>query len=55
MGSNAGLKLAGYVLSCKAENTTDWMQGLAEELNTFAESIGYTDRFYFDGIYIRRH
>jgi hypothetical protein len=40
---------AGYVITCKKENTDDWMQGLASQVNELCEIIGDDDRFGYDG------
>jgi hypothetical protein len=44
---------AGYVLTCKTENTADWMEGLAEEITKVADAVGFQLVYEFDGTGIR--
>ena len=39
----------GYVRTCLPENTPDWMEGLAEELNKVAAVLDFPGRFKFNG------
>ena len=40
----AGQRLVSYVLTVRDHNTREWMDGLAEELNRWARSVGDSDR-----------
>lgn len=42
-------RLAGYVLSCRLNNTRDWMAGMADEINKYAEATNQRERWRFDG------
>lgn len=49
-------ELLGYVLSVRRQNTSEWMDGLVEEINRYAEATGETDRvaIHRDGLRIIR-
>lgn len=42
-------KLVCYVLSCRLKNTEDWMEGLAEQINSLCEEFEDPGRFRFNG------
>lgn len=44
---------AGYVITCKIENTPEWMEGLCDSLNVVAETLECPLVFEFDGEGIR--
>jgi hypothetical protein len=47
-------KLLSYILSVRLENTPEWLNGLCEQINNYAEVTGETDRVqpYRDSIQI---
>ena len=45
---------ASCVLSARQQNTPEWMEYLAEAVNTACAAIGEDDRFEFDGDGLRR-
>lgn len=49
-------QLLSYILSVRLENTPEWMDGLCEQINNFAEATGDTDRVepYRDALRIVR-
>jgi hypothetical protein len=53
MRSDILRKFAGYVLTCKVDNTAEWMEGLANELNVVGEELDCPTVFEFDGDGIR--
>lgn len=50
----AAYKLLSYVLTVSEHNTSEWMDGLVEEINSFAAVVGEEDRAerYKDGLRI---
>ncbi len=46
-------QFAGYVMTCKTENTPEWMEGLADWLNEVADAVGAPVIFEFNGDEIR--
>lgn len=40
----AGQRLVSYVVTVRDHNTREWLEGLAEEVNRWAESTGDPDR-----------
>ena len=44
---------AGYVRTCRTENTPEWMEGLADALNVVADALECPLVFEFDGDSIR--
>lgn len=43
------LRFAEFVLSCRKQNTGQWMDDLSARVNKVAEVLGESDRFIFDG------
>lgn len=37
--------LASYAVTCKGENTTEWMEGLVDKVNDACRALGDTSRF----------
>lgn len=46
-------EFASYVLTCKVDNTTEWMEGLANALNVVGEALDCSLIWEFDGDGIR--
>ena len=42
-------QMVGYALTCRKNNTKEWMNGFAERLNKYFEDIGDDDRYKFNG------
>lgn len=45
----AGDKLLSSVLSVRKSNTDEWMNGIADDVNAYAEETGERDRVRYDG------
>lgn len=43
------LQFGGYVLSCRKQNTDEWMNGLADAVNTACKEVGDAPCWYFNG------
>ena len=39
----AGERLAGFAATARKNNTSDWIDGLVDEINIWAESVGERD------------
>ena len=47
--------LASYAMTCRKNNTHEWMVGLVEKLQQASDSLGHDNKFMFDGdmIYLK--
>jgi len=41
--------LAGYALTCRKQNTDEWMEGLADALNDYADAMNANVKLRYDG------
>ena len=48
------IHFVGIVLSVRKHNTEEWMDGIAEDVNGVAKTLGDEDRFAFDGDGLRK-
>ena len=47
--TQAADKLLSCFLSVRKQNTTEWMRGIAEDINEYCEATGDNDRVRFNG------